>query len=425
MRIDLRYGNGEESLLLPADADVEYVEPRQLPPLDDPGAALGSALKSPVGSEPLPARLSARHKVLIVVSDPTRGGTDTMLPVLVESLERMGIDSGSMSVLVARGTHRGMTREERKFLRAGALQGITINEHDCDNRESLSALLLTRRRTPVRVNRALRDADVVILLSQISFHYFAGFGGGRKLILPGCADRASIMANHRLSLTEERPARLHPSCRPGQLDENPVSEDMAEAIATLTNLFAVNFFCGADGTPVFINAGDPAASHAAACAAYAESHRVSLERSVPVLVLGAGGSPHDVNLLQAHKSLYHGCEVADGGTVLFYARCDEGIGSESLARALDTERAAFLDRAREDYDLNNQTAVSLLGLTARCRVGMVTELDPSVVEKAGMQPVGNPEAFLADALEQRGTHRVTVMRYGARTLPYISRGEKE
>ena len=346
-----------------------------------------------------------------------------MLPVLVETLDNMGVDTSHLSLLVARGTHRSMTKDEKKFLRAGALRGVAIEEHNCDDTGRLSALLLTRRRTPVRVNRSLREADIVILLSPLSFHYFAGFGGGRKLILPGCADRQSILANHRLSLIGDRPVRLHPSCRPGRLDGNPVSEDMAEAVAALENVFSVNFFCDMSERPVYVNAGDPVISHAEACDAYAAVHRVDIAHTVRVLVLGAGGSPYDINLLQAHKALFNGTTLGDGGVILFYARCEEGVGSESLAAALAMDRGRFFDHAYDEYDLNNQTAVSLLGLTRRCRVGMVTELDASVIESAGIEPVENAEAFLAGALEQGGTHRVTVMRYGAQTLPRLSGSE--
>ncbi|MCH7549810.1 MAG: nickel-dependent lactate racemase [Candidatus Krumholzibacteriota bacterium] len=423
MRLDLRYGDGERSLILPGDVTLDYLEPSPVAVLDDPAVALGRALTSPVGSGPLSAQLDARQKVLVVIADPTRSGTEMMLPVLVEALDRMGVDRTRLSLLVARGCHRSMTKEERQFLRTGPLRGITIEEHDCDNSEKLSALLLTRRRTPVRVNRVVREADTVILLSPISFHYFAGYGGGRKLILPGCADRQSILANHRLSLSDDRPVRIHPMCRPGQLEKNPVSEDMAEALGALGNIFAVNFFTDPNDRLVFVNAGDPVESHLEACERFAASNRVASEPQAGVLVLSAGGSPYDLNLLQAHKALYHGCETGDGSVILFYARCEEGVGSESLAAAMEMEWDKFIEQAYRDYDLNNQAAVSLIGLTRRCRVGMVTELDASVVESAHMEPVENAEAFLAGALEQRATNRVTVMRYGARTLPYINRSE--
>jgi nickel-dependent lactate racemase len=318
-----------------------------------------------------------------------------------------------------------MTREERQFFRGGALARVPVAEHDCDDASQLSALLFTRRGTPVRVNRKVRDADLVILLSPVTFHYFAGFGGGRKLILPGCAWRPSILANHRLSLTDESPVGLHRACRPGNLEGNPVHEDMCEAAGALDNLFGVNYITDSEGRVAWVNAGEPLAAHTEACAAYAARHRVTVPAPAAVIVASAGGTPHDINLLQAHKALYHACAMAgEGSSVLFYAACGEGIGSESLAAALAAPRDKFLARAREDYALNNQAAVSLLGLTRRFRVGMVTELEPEVLESAGITPVENAEAFIAGSLDAHGAGAVTVIRSGARTLPSIS-GRKD
>jgi len=338
----------------------------------------------------------------------------------------MGVEASSVSVLVAKGTHRNLTKEERQFFRGGTMGRLSVAEHDCDDASQLAALLFTRRGTPVRVNRAVRQADLVILLSPVSFHYFAGFGGGRKLILPGCSARTSIMANHRLSLSDETPPGLHRACRPGNLEGNPVHEDMCEAVSALDNLFAVNYFTGDDGHVAWVNAGDPLSSHAEACEAYASRHRVAVPNPAAVLVVSAGGAPYDMNLLQAHKALFNGCQMAgDGASVLFYAACTEGVGSESLVAGLEASREKFLARAREDYGLNNQAAVSLLGLTQRFRIGMVTELEPEVLKHAGITPVDNPEAFIAGSLDAHGAGSVTVIRAGARTLPYISGREEQ
>jgi nickel-dependent lactate racemase len=323
---------------------------------------------------------------------------------------------------VARGAHRKLSKEEKKFFKTDALQGVTVEEHDCDNSVKLSALLLTKRGTPVRINRLLKEADLVILLSSISFHYFAGFGGGRKLVLPGCADRAGIVANHRLSLRDTKPVKMHPACRPANLDGNPVHEDMCEALAALGNVYALNFFCDVTGRLVYLNAGDAAESHLLACEAYDDIHRVRSSRPTDVLILGCGGHPYDVNLLQAHKALHHGAAAVNpGGAILFFARCAEGVGSESLVRALLKPREDFLDSAYRDYDLNNQAGVSLLRLTGNHSVSMATELDDGTLENAGITRCTNAEAFVADALETHGADRISVVPHGSRILPFVKR----
>ena len=135
-----------------------------------------------------------------------------MLPLLTGYLESRGIARSRLRILVARGTHRKLTKDEKRYFKQDKMQGIQVEEHDCDDASSMSALVLTQRGTPVRVNRLLRDAGLVILVSPVSFHYFAGFGGGRKLVLPGSSDRTAILANHRLSLLDSNPVRMH-SCK--------------------------------------------------------------------------------------------------------------------------------------------------------------------------------------------------------------------
>jgi nickel-dependent lactate racemase len=420
VRIDLPYGEKSRELLMPAGVAVDHVSPPELGVVEDLAAGFAAACREPVDAGALETRLGAGTKVLIVVSDITRSpATRELLPVAVDYVASRGVARSDVRVLVARGTHRSLTKEEKVFFRGPAMKGIAVDEHDCDDARSHKALTLTKRGTPVRINRALREAGVVMLLSPVSFHYFAGFGGGRKLIMPGCADRQSILANHRLSLRDTHPVTLHPSCRPGNLDGNPVHDDMVEVVRTLGHLFAVNFFTDARGRVAWVNAGEVVASHAEACSAYASRFRVELPVRAPVVVAGAGGWPHDINLLQAHKALYHAARAArEGASILLYARCAEGVGSESLLRAIERPRKKFFDDAWSDYALNNQTGVSLLGLTRRYRVAMVTELDEAVTKAAGIERCVNAEAWVAAALEGQAADRMCTIPHAGMTLPY-------
>lgn len=421
MKIDLPYGDGVRSVMVPANLPVEYISPREVTGVGDLDDALERACSHPTDSKPLSDLIPAEKPVLLVTSDPTRkGGGGDILPRMINWLTERGVVRERISVLVARGTHRALSKQEREVFKLPDYRGVSVVEHDCDNAESLCALLYTKRGTPVRVNRLVRDAGLVVLLSSISFHYFAGFGGGRKLILPGSADRAAILANHRLSLIDKKPVKLHPSCRPGTLDGNPVHEDMCEPLDALDHLFVVNFFADQIGTVLFVNAGDPRAAHLEACDAYRNIFRVSVARRSPVIIASAGGHPYDINLLQTHKALRHaGMAASELASILLFAECREGIGSPSLAAALEKSRDEFLKIAYNNYALNNQTAVSLHDLTRKFRVGIVSELDEDTVRKTGMRHVANPEAFIAEELDSHGADRITVIRSGSVTLPFI------
>ncbi|UCH82858.1 MAG: DUF2088 domain-containing protein, partial [Candidatus Latescibacterota bacterium] len=258
MEIKAPYGKGKKALRVPQDARVEILEPKETQRFDDVAAAFAAACRRPSGSPPLDELVKGGGDVVILVSDLTRSqGTETILPIYIEYLKNLGVSKEAIKVVIARGTHRKLTKTEKQLFKTGPLAGVNAEEHDCDDPANLSALMLTKRGTPVRVNLALKDAGLISIISPVSFHYFAGFGGGRKLILPGCADRQAIIANHRLSLVDSNPVTLHPQCRPGVLDGNPVHEDMCETLEALPQMFAINFFAGDDGGVAFINAGDP------------------------------------------------------------------------------------------------------------------------------------------------------------------------
>ncbi len=422
--IKLPYGQQTKTLHMPPEIDVDFLTPVDEAPIGDVSQAFLSACREPVGGSTLDEMVKAGGNVVILVSDLTRSkGAEEVLPLCVEHLKKLGIDPISIKIVVARGTHRKLSKAEKDFFKKGAIAGVTFEEHDCDDSERLSALLLTHRGTPVRVNLSLKDAGLVIILAPVSYHYFAGFGGGRKLILPGCADRPAILANHRLSLVDERPARLHPSCRPGVLEGNPVHEDMIETLEALKRIFAINFFADSDGSLQFLNAGDPIRSHSAACKRFAEIHEYPVLDTYDVVVLSAGGYPYDMNFLQSHKPLRNTAgALREGGTVLYFAECGEGMGSESLGAALAMDKSKYLRQAYKKYDLNNQTAVSLYELTEQFDVGMVSDMNVDVLLSCGIKPCVNAETFLAEALEKHNAKKIAVITNGNSLLPRLSSG---
>lgn len=426
MEIKLPYGTEDISLRLPPDITVDFLKPAETPALEDIEQRLYAALAKPIGLPPLDDSLSSDSSVTILVSDITRAkGTETLLPLVVRYLRDAGVDPKAITVLVARGAHRGLTKAEKAVLRSSSVSGVRIQEHDCDDTSKLSALLLTHRGTPVRTNTALKDVDAIILLSPVSFHYFAGFGGGRKLVLPGASDRAAITANHKLSLVEDGGVALHPRCRPGVLDGNPIHEDMLETLGALHGVFGINFFNNASGDIGFVNAGEPIRAHGEACDAYRGVYLQRVDERYPVVVLSAGGYPHDINLLQAHKAMRHAVQgVKPGGTILYFAKCEEGVGSATLEAALAMERKKFEKIAHKEYELNYTTAVSLRNLTDTFEIGMVSAVNVDLLLSLGIKSCVNTEAFLAQALEKHNTDRLAVVSHGSSLLLDSKAGER-
>jgi len=390
MRVVLPYGSGSFDLDLPSHDGVRRSGDRFPPPLDDVAHALGGALEAPAGGARLEERIPRRGAVVVLVSDLTRGAaTGSVLALLLAFLEERGAGPDRVEIILARGMHRAHGREElAAHLGPGILSRWSAIDHDALDRRSLTEVGTTEAGTRCSFSSRAARAALVITLGTVSFHYFAGFGGARKLILPGIAGEETILANHRLSLRRDPGDGLAEGCRAGNLDENPVHDDMLAGARLLpAPVFAVNLVSDATGGVVFLNAGELDASHRAACEFLRERFSIPLERRYQAAIISAGGLPRDVNLLQSHKALrMASAALEDGGVMLAAAACPEGIGSESYLGAFARGRLAVPDTVRERYTLNAQTAMSTYDLVKRYSIYLKSELPDADVERFGFCP---------------------------------------
>jgi nickel-dependent lactate racemase len=426
MFIDMPYGKQRMSVRIPDGVEVDFLAPREAVPLEDVAACFRKACENPIESPNLESLVKEANSIAVLVSDLTRGGgAKQILPVCIQYLKSLEFPPKKINILIAKGMHRKLTKEERQFFKTVDFSGVSVTEHNCDNGSEMCALVLTTRGTPVRINRLIKDTDLVLLLAPVSFHYFAGFGGGRKLILPGCADRQSILTNHRLSLLDSSPVKLNPLCKSGSLQKNPIHEDMCEALAALDGVFSINFFGDSAGNVTFINAGAPERSHLEACQAYETRNLLSIEEPYRLLILSPGGFPYDINLLQSHKALKHAsAAVAESGSILLLAECIEGVGSEGLEKGFEIPGNKFLKIAYKEYEANYQTAVSMHRLTKKFSIGMVSSMEETTLDKFGIERCDNIEVFLAAALEKVGATKVGVVPYGNSLMIKIRQGGK-
>jgi nickel-dependent lactate racemase len=263
------------------------------------------------------------------------------------------------------------------------------------------------------------DSGLVIALGTISFHYFAGFGGGRKLILPGVAGERTILANHRLSLQGDEIDTLSEGCRPGNLENNPVHDDMLEGAKLLAGkLFAVNVVPGEGGGIAYLNSGGIELSHTEACARYSEYYTIPLERSYGAVIVSAGGTPRDMNLLQGHKALRNASyALSEGGVMLAALSCAGGVGSESYAAAFEDGRSGMAARLRKGYTLNAQTAVSTYDLTERYSIYLRTMMQDEEITLFGLCPW--KEDYTAYLLEGIPDEDILVIVNASSFLPEI------
>lgn len=338
----------------------------EAPALPDLAATLQGQLDAPLGlSRPALAPLVPGARVCIVVSDATRRtGMHLLLPGLLEAMARRGVRRGDIRFLVATGVHRAPTEDELDVLLGAELHREFSGRvlcHDADDPASLRFTGTTRRGTPVWINRAALETDFLIVTGTVVLHYFAGYGGGRKAVVPGIAGRATIAANHSLNLDPDSD-RLNPAVRTGVMAGNPVAEDMAEAAATVPVHLCINTVLNRQGDLCGVHAGALEAAHAAACRQAAALYRVPLREPADLVVASAGKTP---NFLQSHKALHNAWQARrPGGLVLFLAPCPEGLGGSGFSRWLSLgSPAAVIAGLRERAEINGQTALSTLEKT--------------------------------------------------------------
>jgi nickel-dependent lactate racemase len=359
-------------------------------PLPDPERSVIEAFEKPVGAPALRNIIPRTGNIAVLISDLTRGGiTGRMLAGLLGYLEAHGAGPERVTLVAALGMHRGFGPGELEaHLGADIVQRWKVLEHDARDAASLIDVGTTPAGTPCLFNRGVAESALVIVFGTVSFHYFAGYGGARKLLLPGVAGEKTIVANHRLSLGKDPGAGLAPGCRSGELDGNPVHEDMLAGARLLgARTFAVNSVSGDSGSVLFVNAGELDSSHRAACDFVSAHFRFSVDRLYRAVIISAGGFPRDINLLQSHKSLRHASNALEEGELLLAAAaCPEGIGSDSYFAAFEGGRHAVPDAVRRGYTLNAQTAISTFELTARFSIYLRSMLADGLVARFGLCP---------------------------------------
>jgi nickel-dependent lactate racemase len=365
--------------------------PRGEAPVADVKAAVRAALEEPVSGKPFSQGMQSAERVLIVVSDATRDSRNSeILPVLLEALNACAVSDDRMCILVAYGAHQPMDEAQTRALLADEIvERVQVIHHDARADSDLLHLGETSRGTPVAFNRLGVEADRIILTGVIMPHYFAGFTGGPKSLCPGIAGLDTIVANHKLSIHPDPAVGLHPGCKSGVLDGNPVHEDMVEAAKMVgDNTFLLNLVLGADGV-VGVVAGDMCDAHRRGCEMANEAVRAEIDSPADVVVASCGGYPADVNLVQAHKGLHHARRaLRDGGRLVIIAECAGGVGSEYIERWLDYPDAkSMLEAIHAGYTLNSQTAYSLKVIAASTSVFMKSELPRVTVETIGCHPV--------------------------------------
>ncbi len=323
---------------------------------------------------------------VLVLADKTRlCGYPEYLPLLISGLKQHGLDPARLKIIIGYGTHARQSDEECRQAYGGVYDDYSFIHHDCQLEDGFKELGHTRRGTPIRFRRDLLEASAIITMGAVSHHYFAGYGGGRKLIFPGCGERDSIYTNHGLYL-DGTAGTIAAGCQPGIFDGNPLAEDLFDIEEKLPADLAIHGILDSHGSLCNLLLGQGREIFLHACQLHGENCEVTSPQ-FDTVIGSCGGYPKDINFIQSHKAIHNAAMfVRDGGQLLIYGECRDGIGSKTFLpwfemASFDT---AFKELSRH-YQGNGGTALAMMTKLQRIRIGMVTSLDDEACQLIGLE----------------------------------------
>ncbi len=422
MRLKLAYGREGLWIELPEDAPVMVIEPQFVPGLSDEQAAIRAALRSPVGTSPLHHLVEPDDTVVVVFSDLTRPmPNDRVLPPLLDELALAGVPDEQIVLINALGTHRPQTEAElKRMLGSEVVSRYRIVQHDAWDDENLVEVARNRAGRPVRVNRAYMDASVRILTGFIEPHFFAGFSGGPKAVLPGIADIEAIMDNHGAEMI------AHPRATWAVTEGNPIWEEILAVAQSTEPSFLLNVALNQDRKITGVFAGDLVAAHRAGVAFVREKAMRPVPEPFDIVITSNSGYPLDLNLYQAVKGMSAAAQIVrPGGDIIVAAECWDGVPSHGEYKRLLWEANSpqeLLDRVmapgfrcHDQWEAQIQAQIQL-----KANVHVYADgLSDEELRRALVIPCRSIEETVARLRLRNPGATIAVLPDGPQTVPYL------
>jgi len=423
----LGFGSGEMGISLPEEQIINVVEGKTVEAITDVAGALKAAVNNPIGTEPLKTVVNKGDKVVIIASDVTRMYIqyELFLPTLLNELNAGGVPDSDITIVVALGAHRHHTHEENVAVYGQeVVDRIAIVQSYAPTTEDFVCVGKTSRGVDVYFNKHVVNADKVILTGGIVYHLMAGFGGGRKAVMPGISGYSSIQGNHSFCLHDQVGEGTSPNCISGKLEGNNMHEDMTEMANLLNPAFLVNVVFTPEGKFAKIVAGHWYDAWREGCRYVEKIFGVPITAKADLVIASAGGFPKDINLYQASKTIDNAfMAVKDDGVVILLLECRDIMEPPDFSGWFKYESLHDRELAlRQGFTVPGFIALKC-GLMAKKVPHIVVTLpaNKAFVEKAGMIAV----TTLAEAMElaekklARKDYTITVMPHAANTVPLL------
>jgi nickel-dependent lactate racemase len=420
VKVALAYGRDGLTVELP-DRNVTVVEPQYVPGLPDEPEALRQALRRPTAGPPLVDRLSPADTVAITFCDLTRPmPNDRVLPVLLAEIERV-VPRAQITLVNGTGTHRANTDAElRRMLGDAVVDGYRIATHDARDPDSLVQVGTSRFGNDIWLSRTFVAASARILTGFIEPHFFAGFSGGPKMVMPAVAGLETVLRNHGARMIGD------PNATWGVTEGNPIWEEIREAALMVDPRFSLNVSLNKTHAITGVFAGDLLASHQAGTAWVKQTAMRAVPAPFDVVLTTNSGYPLDLNVYQTIKGVSAAARIVkDGGAIVAASECWDGIPDHGEYKDLlfaATSPESLLERINAPgFQMPDQWEAQIQAMIQRrCRVYLHSALPDAVVARTMLLPCGDVERRVATLLAEYGPDAtLCVLPQGPQTIPYL------
>lgn len=412
MRYGVGLGTRTEEFDLPESNVIEVMHANEVSFGQTGAPVVVESLAHPIGTPHLRELVKPGQRVCIITSDVTRPlPTATVLPPVMDELHAAGVRDEDVLVAIALGSHRPQTEEELEAILGDYYGRLAVLNGDS---RGLVHYGSTAHGTPVDILAEVAEADVRIGLGNVEYHYFAGYSGGAKAIMPGVSTFEAIQANHSL-MTD-------PAAHSGNM-ESPVRLDLEEACRMVGLDFIVNVVLDEDKRVVYSACGDFVAAQRDACRQLDRLYGCELHEQADIVVVSQGGAPKDLNLYQLQKALDNAKHPArDGGVIILVGSCAEGLGQPTFAEWMHEASSPqdVVDHLQREFRLGGHKAAAIAQIECRASVYLVSDLPDEVARDCFMTPFATVQDALDAAFAKLGRDaRVLIMPHGGSTLPLM------
>lgn len=420
------YGHGSKTFSLDEKRVLNEIRMSETPVMENVAQGVLDAIYHPIGMAPINELIKPGQTVTFICNDPTRvANSFDFMPVLVNEMNKLGIPDENMQIVFSLGTHRLMTQKEmEEAVGEDVAHRLKMFNSDSNIPEDFEYFGATKRFTPVLINKKICHSDHVILTGTIVHHYFSGYGGGRKAVLPGCAAMETVRNNHSFM--------LDPNSGLGKTIGNPVYEDQMDGTALWAeamkkrgcNIFLFNAILDAEHRFLRMFAGHYIDAHIEACKFVDQVYGVTIESQADVVIASCGGYPKDINVYQMQKTMDNSVLACrQGGVVILLAECEEGSGSKVLEETCQRLRtaAAIEEELKKRFVIGANKAYAVTRLTKKAHFILVTGLDKTLAqEMLFTDAVASVEEALVAAEKIVGKeYSVILMPTGSLTVPLL------